>query len=348
MHRLLTLLLPPAAALRPLISPNLARRKLALAALALAALAQPVLAPPARAAWPERPVTIVVPFAGGAAADVMSRAMQPHLQASLGQPVVILNVPGASGSIGIDRIAKAPPDGYMVVLPGDAGVVVRPSMLPPVPYDPQRDLAPITMVGRTPNVVTISARLPYRSLAELVADARAHPGMLTYAHAGLGTSQHIGAEVLKQMGNLDITGVAYPVSSQQLMDVMEARVTMQFGNIIIQTPRLRDGTLRALAVSGATRAPSLPDVPTVAEQGFPGFDVTAWYGLFARAGTPPDVIARLHHDFTAALRQPDVSARLVDLGVEVVANTPAEFAAVVARDIPRMRQVLEKAGAIGP
>lgn len=314
----------------------------------LAALLLLAAALPARAAWPERPVTLVVPFAGGAAADVMARAMQPHLQASFGQPVVILNVPGASGSIGIDRVAKAPPDGYMVVLPGDAGVVVRPSMLPPVPYDPQRDLAPITLIGRTPNVVTISSRLPYRSLVELVADARARPGVLTYAHAGLGTSQHIGAEVLKQMGNLDITGVAYPVSATQLMDVMEARVTMQFGNIIIQTPRLRDGSLRALAVSGPTRAPSLPDVPTVAEQGFPGFDVTAWYGLFARAGTPEEVVARLNRDFIAALGVPDVRAKLVDLGVEVVANSPAEFAAVVAQDIPRMRQVLEKAGAIGP
>lgn len=331
-----------------LLTPLLAPLVAPLVALATALPLALPLAAPARAAWPERPVTVVVPFAGGAAADIMVRAMLPHLHASFGQPVVVLNVPGASGSIGIDRVAKAPPDGYMVVLPGDAGVVVRPSMLPPVPYDPQRDLAPITLIGRTPNVVTISSRLPYRSLAELVADARGRPGVLTYAHAGLGTSQHIGAEVLKQMGNLDITGVAYPVSSQQLMDVMEARVTFQFGNIIIQTPRLRDGTLRALAVSGATRAPSLPDVPTVAEQGFAGFDVTAWYGLFARAGTPPEVIARLHRDFTAALRQPDVSARLADLGVEVVANTPAELAAVVARDLPRMRQVLEKAGAIGP
>ncbi len=314
----------------------------------LSALLLLAAALPARAAWPERPVTLVVPFAGGAAADVMARAMQPHLQASFGQPVVILNVPGASGSIGIDRVAKAPPDGYMLVLPGDAGVVVRPSMLPPVPYDPQRDLAPITLIGRTPNVVTISSRLPYRSLVELVADARARPGVLTYAHAGLGTSQHIGAEVLKQMGNLDITGVAYPVSATQLMDVMEARVTMQFGNIIIQTPRIRDGSLRALAVSGPSRAPSLPDVPTVAEQGFPGFDVTAWYGLFARGGTPPEVVARIHRDFITTLAVPDVRAKLVDLGVEVVANSPAEFAAVVAQDIPRMRQVLEKAGAIGP
>ncbi len=315
--------------------------------LALAGTLPATLATPAHAEWPERPVTLVIPFAGGAAADVMSRSLQPHLQAAWGQPVVIVNVPGASGSIGIDRVAKAPADGYMLVLPGDAGVVVRPSMAPPVPYDPQRDIAPITMVGRTPNVVTISSRLPYRSLAELVADARARPGILTYAHAGNGTSQHIGAEVLKQMGSLDITGVAYPVASQQLLDVMEARVTLQFGNIITQTPRLRDGSLRALAVSSPQRWPSLPDVPTVAEQGFPGFDVMAWYGLFARAGTPDAVIRRIHRDFAAALALPDIRARLVDLGVEVVANTPEEFAAIVARDIPRMRDVLVRSGAIG-
>ena len=305
------------------------------------------LALPAQAAWPDRPITLVVPFAGGAAADVMARAMLPHLTAAFGQPVVILNVPGASGSIGIDRVAKAPPDGYMLVMPGDAGVVVRPSMQPPLPYHPQRDLAAITMIGRTPNVLTIATSLPYRSLADLVAAARAQPGRLTYAHAGLGTSQHIAGEVLKQMGNLDITAVVYPVSAQQLMDVMEARVTMQFGNIIIQTPRLRDGSLRALAVTSGARWPSLPDVPTVAEQGFPGFEVMAWYGLFARAGTPEEVIARIHRDFVATLALADVRARLVDLGVEVVANTPTEFAGVIARDIPRMRQVLETAGAIG-
>jgi tripartite-type tricarboxylate transporter receptor subunit TctC len=311
--------------------------------LALAALP----AAPAQAAWPERPVSLIVPFAPGAAADVMARALQPHLQAAWGQGVVILNIPGASGSIGIDRVAKAAPDGLTLVMPGDAGVVVRPSMAPPVPYDPQRDLAPITIIGRTPNVLTIAAALPYRSLAELVADARARPGQLSYAHAGLGTSQHIGGEMLKQMGGLDITGIAYPVSGQQLMDVLQGRVTMQFGNIIIQTPRLRDGSLRALAVSSAARWPSLPDVPTVAEQGFPGFDVMAWYGLFARAGTPLELTHRIQRDFAAALALPEIRGRFTDLGIEVVANTPEELAAVLARDIPRMRQVLVRANALG-
>ncbi len=305
-----------------------------------------LLAAPARAEFPERPITLIVPFAGGAAADVMARAMLPHLQAGFGQPVVVLNVPGASGSIGIDRVAKSAPDGYTLVMPGDAGVIVRPSMRPPLPYDPQRDLAPITVIGRTPNVVTISARLPYRSLAELVADARARPGLLTYAHAGLGTSQHVGAEVLKQMGTLDIQGVAYPVAAQQLMDVMEARVTFQFGNIITQTPRLRDGSLRALAVSSGERWPSLPDVPTVAEQGFAGFNVMAWYGLFARAGTPEPLIARIHREFTAALAVPEIQARLLDLGVQVVANTPEQLRTQMAVEIPAMRAVLEKAGAL--
>ena len=305
-----------------------------------------MLTAPARAEWPERPITLIVPFAGGAAADVMARAMLPHLQAGFGQPVVVLNVPGASGAIGIDRVAKAAPDGYTLVMPGDAGVIVRPSMRPPVPYDPQRDLAPITVVGRTPNVLTIAANLPYRSLADLVADARARPGQLTYAHAGLGTSQHVAAEVLKQRGGLEITPVSYAVSSQQLLDVMEARVTMQFGNIIIQTPRLRDGSLRALAVTSAARWPSLPDVPTVAEQGFPDFAVMAWYGLFARAGTPEPVIGRIHREFLAALAQPEVKARLTDLGVEVVGNTPAQLAAQMAEEIPAMRQVLERAGAL--
>ena len=310
-----------------------------------ALLAAPALLPlPALAAWPERPVTIIVPFGPGSANDVLARLMAPHLTRAWGQPVVVNNVAGAAGTIGVDRVAKSAPDGLTLALAADAAIVVRVSMSPRPPYDPLIDLAPISQLGRTPNILVVSNATPYTSLAQVVAAARARPGALSFAHIGAGTSQHIGGELLNQLAGIELTGVAYNDGGAQLQDVIAGRATMTFNNVVATLPRLRDGSFRALGVSSPESIPTLPDIPTIAEQGFPGFNAVAWLGLFGRAGTPPDIIARIQRDAVAAMAQPDVAPRLQDLGVQVVGNTPEELATLMRSEIPRMAGVLQRAG----
>lgn len=311
-----------------------------------AALAAPalLLAGHAQAAWPERSINLVVPFGPGSANDVIARLTAPHLSRAWGQTVVVNNVVGAAGTIGVDRVAKSAPDGLTLALTADAAIVVRVSMSPRPPYDPLTDLAPISQLGRTPNILVVSNATPYTSLAQVVEAARARPGTLSFAHIGAGTSQHIGGELLNQLAGIELTGVAYNDGGAQLQDVIAGRATMTFANVVTAVPRLRDGSFRALGVSSPERIPSLPEIPTIAEQGFPGFNAVAWLGLIARAGTPADVLARIQRDMAAAMAQPDVAARLSDLGVQLVGSTPEQFAALIRSEIPRMAGVLERAG----
>jgi len=314
-----------------------------LARFALIALAL-LLAPTAARAWPDRPVTIVAVFGPGSSQDVLARLLAPKLQAAWGQPVVVQNVTGAAGVIGVDRVAKSAPDGYTLAMTGDAAIVVRVSMAPKPPYDAVRDLAPISQLVITPNILVVAPSVPAQSLAELVALARSQPGRLTYAHAGNGTSQHIGGALLGQLTGTDLTGVAYNDSAAQSQDVLAGRVTMQFGSVVTQMPLVRDNRVRALGVSSSNRVAAAPGIPTIAEQGFPDFAAVAWLALMAPGGTPAPIVAKIHADTVAALRLPDIQARLAELGVETVGNTPAEFAALIAREIPRMAAILEKGG----
>jgi tripartite-type tricarboxylate transporter receptor subunit TctC len=207
-----------------------------------------------------------------------------------------------------------------------------------------RDLAPIMLVGRTPNVLVVSSASPLRSLADLLAAARAQPGALTFGHAGPGTSQHIGGEMLSQMAGVQLSGVAYNDPAAQILDVQTGRVTMSFQSGVVALPRVREGVYRPLAVSSPTRLAVLPDVPTVAEQGLPGFDAQAWLGLYAPGGTPAPIVARINADVRAALDTPELRAKLEELAVVLVASTPAELAAVIEAEIPRMAGVLQRAG----
>ncbi|WP_198376078.1 Bug family tripartite tricarboxylate transporter substrate binding protein [Neoroseomonas rubea] len=301
----------------------------------------------AQPAWPDRAVTIVVPFGAGTAPDLMARLAAPRLSARWGQPVVVQNVVGAAGVVGVERVARAAPDGHTLVLPGDAAIVVRISMTPRPPYDPQRDLAPIMLVGRTTNVLVVASQTPYRSLADIVAAARAQPGTITFGHAGTGTSQHIGGEMLAQMAGVRLTGVAYNDLGAMAIDVQSGRVTMSLMGSVNALPRVRDGSLRALGVSTPARFAALPEVPSIAEQGLPGFDASAWFGLYAPAGTPAAIVARINRDMRAALEQPEARSRFDTLGVDLVAGTPEELARTIATEIPRMRAVLRAAGVEG-
>ncbi|MBK1662584.1 Bug family tripartite tricarboxylate transporter substrate binding protein [Paracraurococcus ruber] len=315
-------------------------RRALLAALMLAALA-PLR--PAQAAWPERPVTLIIPFGPGSSPDLSGRLLAERLAAAWGQPVVVQNVPGASATIGVDRVAKAAPDGYTLGYTGDGAMVVRVSMDPPTPYDPRRDLTPITLVFRTRNLLAVHPSVPATTLAELIALAKARPGQLAYGHAGIGFSTHLTGEMLKQAAGIDLTAVQYPNEGQMFADAVQGRLPVVIGGAAV-IRRAQAGELRGLAASSRDRIPTMPAVPTIAESGFPGFESVAWFGLIAPARIPAEVVDRVHRDAVAALAAPPVAGRLDDLGLVAVGTTPAEFAALIPREIARMQGVLEPLG----
>lgn len=309
----------------------------------LALLLQCLLAAPQAAAWPERPVTLIIPFGAGTGPDILGRALADRLSATWRQPVVVQNIPGASATIGVDRVARAAPDGYTIGLTGDGAMVVRVSMDPPLPYDPRRDLAPISVLVRSRNILAVHPSVPATNLAELIALARARPGALAYAHSGVGFSTHLGMEMLKQAAGIDITAVPFANEGQMFADLLAGRVQVTLGSAAV-VRRVVNGELRPIATSAADRIPVLPNVPTIAESGFPGFEAVAWFGLVAPARTPEAIIARIHRDAVAALAQPELQQRTEELGLVVLGNSPAEFAAMVPREIARMAGVLQPLG----
>ncbi len=318
------------------------RRELLFSSLVLPALATPTHAQTA-ATWPERPVTLIVPFGPGSQPDLIGRLVAERLAAAWGQPVVVQNVPGASATLGVDRVAKAAPDGHTIGLTGDGAMVVRVSMDPPLPYDPRRDLAPVTRLVRTRNALVVHPSIPANTLQDFLALARARPGQLSYAHSGVGFSTHLGMEMLKQAAGVDITAVPYATEGPLVADLLQGRVQATIAGAAM-IPRVQAREVRALAVVSADRSPALPDVPTVAEQGFPGFDSVAWFGLVAPARTPEAVVARVQRDAAAALAEPAVRDRLEGLGLAIVGDTSQEFAALIPREIERMAAVLERLG----
>jgi tripartite-type tricarboxylate transporter receptor subunit TctC len=283
--------------------------------LIAAALVLLTVASSARAAWPERPVTVVVASPAGGPVDAVARLVGPGMAAALGQPVVVQNVPGAAGVVGVERLVRSPPDGHTLALSGDAAVVTRVSMEPRPPYDPRRDLAPVSLLAAAPNLLVVAHDVPARDVQGLVALARARPGALGFAHTGPGTSQHIAGELLRQMAGIDIVGVSYNNPGAQVQDALAGRVAMTFASAATALPRVRSGDWRALGVTSAERIAAAPEIPTVAEQGFPGFAAAAWFGLLAPAGTPPAVVERAHRAAVAALRAPEPQPRLQGLGI---------------------------------
>lgn len=299
---------------------------------------------PAKAAWPDRPVTLIVPFGAGSSADVLGRLIAERLTAIWGQSVVIQNLPGAAATIGVDKVARSAPDGYTLGLTGDGAMVVRISMDPPTPYDPRRDLAPISLLVRTRNILLVHPSLPIHTLQDLIAFAKAQPGRLSYGHTGAGFSVHLGVEMLKQAAGIEILAVPYANEAAQVADILQNRIQVILGGNASNMPRVQNGSLRALAVSSRDRIPALPDVPTIAESGFPGFEAAAWFGLIAPRGTPADVVARIQQDTVAVLAQPAMNERLSDLGFVLVGNTPEQFAQLIPGEIERMAGVLERLG----
>ena len=294
--------------------------------------------------YPDKPIRILVGFAAGGPADISARLIADRFAEAWGQPVVVENVTGAAGNLATDRVAKAAPDGYTLLLAASATIVTNPSLYQKLPFDPVKDLAPVTQICFTPNILAVPTDVPAKSVSELVAFVRAHPGALTYGSAGVGTSQHLAGELFKTMAGIDIQHVPYRGIAAVMPDLLGGRLTMAFGNISAILPLVREGKLRALAVSSPRRSASVPDLPTMIEAGFAGFDSTAWFALMAPAGTPQPIIEKLHHETVRILGLPEVRKRFDALGMEPVGNTPAEFAAEIARETPQWAKVIRDAG----
>ena len=298
----------------------------------------------AQTSYPNRPVRILVGFTAGTAPDVSARLLAAKFSESWGVPVTVENVTGAGGNISTDRVAKSPPDGYTLLMGGNPSLVISPSLYEKLPYDPEKDFAPIAQVFVASNILTIHPDVPATTLQELVALAKAQPGKLTYGHAGIGTSQHLAGELFKYMAHVDITPVAYRGSTAVVPDLLSGRLTMFFGNVVNVLPLVREGKLRAFAVTSRKRSAVVPDLPTMAESGFPGFEAVPWFGLMAPAGTPADIIDKIHRETIKDLALPDVRKSMEQQGLDIIGNSPAEFAAAIKTETPQWAKVIKDAG----
>jgi tripartite-type tricarboxylate transporter receptor subunit TctC len=304
--------------------------------LTLLAAAVACLAPSAFAqgdAWPaKQPIRIVVPFAPGGTSDILARTLGEKLQAALKQTVVIENKAGAGGVIGADAVAKAAPDGYTLLLGTIATHAINPAAKPNMPYDAGKDFAPVWLIGSISNVLLVGANQPYKSAQDVINAAKAEPGKLVFGSAGQGTSQHMSGETLRLLAGIDITHVPYKGSGPATQDLIAGQIPMTIDTALVALPHIQAGKIRALAVTSARRTGVLPDVPTLAEAGVPGFDVSSWQALFAPAGTPAAIVQRLNTELANIAAQPDIKARLAGLGVDHSANTPAQFSDYLASE----------------
>lgn len=301
----------------------------------------------AQTSYPEQTVRILVGFPAGTAPDVAARVMADKLVANLGKPVVVENVTGANGNIACDRAARSPPDGHTLVMCGNGSLIFGPALYDKLPFDPVKDFVPITQVFVAANILVVHPDVPAKSLPELVALAKAKPGELTYGHTGIGSSQHLAAELFKSMARLDIRPIGYRGSTAVLPDLLAGRITLGFTNIVNVAPLVKEGRLRGFAVTSRKRSALVPELPTMAESGYPGYEAVPWFGLMAPVGTPQPIIERLHRESTKVLAMPEVRRSLESQGLDVIGGTPAELAAVIKAELPYWAKIIKEAGIKG-
>jgi len=311
-----------------------------IAALAISATATTALAQ----GYPDHAVRVLVGYPPAGPVDIIGRVMADRLSQIWGQAAVVENISGAGGNIAADRAAKSAPDGYTLLVSTNAQLVVNPALYATMPFDPAKDLVPISLSVYSPNILVVPNDVPAKSVAELVAYARANPGKLTYASAGVGTTQHLAGELFKTMAHVDIQHVPYRGAGPVITDLLGGRITMFFGAISSLIPLVREGKLRALAVTSAKRFPAVPELPTMIESGYPAFESILSIGLMAPAGSPPAIIEKIHQDAVKALAPPEVRQRLRDIGMEVIGGSPAEFAAMIKAETPQWAKVIKDAG----
>ena len=296
------------------------------------------------AAYPEKPIRLIVVWPAGGMTDVLGRLIAQKLTERLGQAVVVDNRAGMAGSIGVRAAAAAAADGYTLVLSGGGSLNVNTVIYKDLGYDPLKDFDPVVPVAAVPNFLVLAPSHPWKTLAELIDAARAQPGVLTYASSGLGASPYLSAELLKTVANVDIREITYKGGAPALIDVLAGRVSMGFDAVGTSTARVKAGQLRALAVTSIKRVAAMPEIPTVAEQGYPGFDVGAWYAIWTRAGTPPEIIRKLNAEVNAILKLPDVIERMNGMGAEIMGGSVEAFAAYQLSEFVKWTTFMQKAG----
>jgi tripartite-type tricarboxylate transporter receptor subunit TctC len=307
----------------------------ALLAAALPALAQD--------SYPARPVRIVVPYPAGGVADLLPRTVGAKLSEKWKQPVVVENKPGASGNIGMAEGARAEPDGYTMVLAPTGNLTVNQFLFRDLPFDVAKDFTPVTVLATSPNVLVVHPSVPVKTFKELIAYAKANPGKLNFSSPGSGSGAHLAGELLNVEAGIKSVHVPYKGMAPAVSDLVGGQVQMMFAGISTALPHIRAGRLVPLAIASPQRSAQLPDVPTVAESGFPGFDVTSWYGIVVRTGTPPAIVKKLHADMAEALAAPDVKEKLAGLGLDPLGNTPEEFARLIAAESRKWSDIVRKA-----
>ena len=295
-------------------------------------------------AYPGKPVRIIVPYSAGGGTDIVARAVGQKLSEAWGQSVIVDNRAGASGMIGAEAVAKAPADGYTLLMATPPEVAVNQHLYGKIGYRPERDFAPITLVAVTPLVIAVHPGVPARNIQELVALARAKPGTLAYATPGTGSTQHLTGEMLMAAAGIQLVHVPYKGAGQSIPDVMGGQVPVGIYGLLTISQQAKAGRLRVLAVTALKRSSTAPDLPTLAESGFPGFDTSLWFGLLAPAGTSQDVIGRVHAETLRALKLPDVVERIASQGADIVGNGPAEFAAFIAAESAKYAGIIRQAG----
>jgi tripartite-type tricarboxylate transporter receptor subunit TctC len=317
-----------------------------LAHLCATALAGALFALPAFAAYPDHPIKLIVPVPPGGGVDILSRAIGAKMSQSMGVPVVIENKPGASAAIGTEILAKSPPDGYTIMM-GYSAHATNPIFSPKLPYDTARDFQAITYVGYIPLILVVNPSFPAHSVQELIALAKAKPGQLQFASGGAGAGAHLSGELLKATAHIDLIHVPYKGNAPALTDVLGGQVPMMFDTITTALPHVKAGTLRALAVTSDKRSPLAPDLPTMIEAGLPGFDISAWYVMFAPAGVPKDVLDRLNAEIDKAIADPDLKRTLGEQGVVFVGGTPEQAQAFVHGEVTRWAKIIKARGMTG-
>jgi len=319
-----------------------ARRAIAHVFLALACtFALPAVAD----TFPSKPAKLVVPFPPGGPLDTTGRAIAQKLGEAWGQSVIVENKPGAGGNIGADFVAKSPPDGYTIVMGALSTHAVNPSLYPKMPYDAKKDFAPITLVAITPNVLVVNPSLPVHSVKELIAYAKAHPGKLSFGSGSIGSAGHLAGELFKVDTGVDMVHVPYKGAAPAMQALLAGDTQIMFDNLASAMSQVKAGKLRALAVTTAQRSKLAPDLPTMAEAGVPGFDISTWFGLLAPAGTPPDVIAKWNAGVTKILSSPAMRERLEAQGAEAAPDTPQQFARFIDRELVKYAKIVKASGA---
>ncbi len=295
-------------------------------------------------AWPNRPIRFILPTAPGGAADLTARILADKLTASLGQSVYVDSKPGAGGNIGVDLAAKSPPNGYTMVLGIIGAIAINVSLYEKLPYNPATDLLPVTQAVNALNVLVVNPALPVKTVAELVAYAKANPGKLNFASTGPGQTDHLAGELFNSLAGIKMVHVPYKGGPAAMQDLLAGNVQVMFATVTTALGSIKAGKVRPLAMTGARRNIVLPDVPTIAEAGLPDYVVNNWYGVFVPAGTPPEIVARLNDEIGKALNSPDVKQRLLESGLEVAPSSAAEFGTYVQTETRKWAKVIKDAG----